>query len=391
MRRAQGESVTGMRRILIVVASLSLAAAGIQSASAEEPGAALRLRQGFWLCGLGHNSRQCGSLVVRAQDSSGKGSPWPPGGLLERCWTPQALAGTDQELKSARSHTRFDLAALKQEPLPPATPVPQELRGSIRGVELPPGAKLMALTFDLCETDGDVAGYDGRIVDLLRAQGVKATFFAGGKWMETHKERAEQLIADPNFEIGSHGLRHLDLAHASDQSLAEEIGLTEAAHARVRKSLLARQCAAGAKAAGPSPERMSLMRFPYGRCSAKSLAAVADAGLLAIQWDLVTGDPDPRQSAKAIANTILARAHPGAIIVAHANGRGYHTAEALALALPKLKEQGYAFVTVSELLKAGKPVIEANCYLTRPGDMPRLARSTRHRSHDNWTFLRRNR
>ena len=41
------------------------------------------------------------------------------------------------------------------------------------------------------------------------------------------------------------------------------------------------------------PERMSLMRFPYGRCSAKSLAAAADAGLIAIQWDVVSGDPDP--------------------------------------------------------------------------------------------------
>ena len=48
---------------------------------------------------------------------------------------------------------------------------------------------MIALTFDLCETDGSVAGYDGRIVDLLRAEGVKATFFAGGKWMETHPER----------------------------------------------------------------------------------------------------------------------------------------------------------------------------------------------------------
>jgi len=37
------------------------------------------------------------------------------------------------------------------------------------------------------------------------------------------------------------------------------------------------------------------------------------------------GDPDPRRSAKAIAQTILTKAHPGAIIVAHANGRGRNT------------------------------------------------------------------
>jgi peptidoglycan/xylan/chitin deacetylase (PgdA/CDA1 family) len=132
--------------------------------------------------------------------------------LLNQCWTPNALASTEQELKSSRPPFHLDLPALKQVPLPAVAPVPPELRGSIRGVELPPGEKLVALTFDLCETDSDVAGYDGRIVDLLRAQGVKATFFAGGKWMETHKERAEQLIADPNFEIGSHRLRHLDLS-----------------------------------------------------------------------------------------------------------------------------------------------------------------------------------
>ncbi len=294
--------------------------------------------------------------------------------LLNRCWTPEALAGSDGERQSLHNHARLDLAPLRQEPLPAATPVPPELRGSIRGVTLLPGEKLIALTFDLCETDGDVAGYDGRIVDLLRAQGVKATFFAGGKWMETHKERAEQLMADPNFEIGSHGLRHYDLSRVGDPNLNDEIVLTQAAYAQTRANLLAKQCAADVTAAKSVPERMSVMRFPYGRCSAKSLAAAADAGFIAIQWDVVTGDPDPGRSAKAIANTILTQVHPGAIIVMHANGRGWHTADALALAIPKLKEAGYSFATVSELLAAGKPVIAAKCYLNRPGDTPRLAR-----------------
>ncbi len=290
--------------------------------------------------------------------------------VLDRCWTPEALAGTDRERLSTRSHGKLDLTPLRQQPLPAAVPVPPELRGSIRGVTLPPGEKLIALTFDLCETDGDVAGYDGRIVDLLRAQGVKATFFAGGKWLETHRERAEQLMADPNFEIGSHGFRHYDLSQAGDQNLNDEIVLTEAAYARTRAGLFGKQCAAGFAQASAVPERMSVMRFPYGRCSPKSLAAVADAGLVAIQWDVVTGDPDPHRSAKAIASTIVTEAHPGAIIVAHANGRGWHTAEALALAIPKLKEEGYSFVTVSELLAAGKPVIASTCYLNRPGDTP---------------------
>jgi len=310
--------------------------------------------------------------------------------LLARCWTPEALAGSDTELKAKRSRSGFDLEVLKQEPLADAAPVAAELRGSIRSVTLPPDQKLIALTFDLCESNGDQAGYDGRIVDLLRAEGVKATFFAGGKWLETHPERAQQLIADPNFEIGAHGLRHRDLTHASDTSMAEEIRLTEAAYARARKALQARDCAASPDAAASVPqERITLMRFPYGRCNATSLAAVAEAGQLAIQWDVVTGDPDPHVSAKTMANTILTRAHPGAIVVAHANGRGRNTAAALALALPKLREQGYSFVTVSELLAAGTPVIAAKCYLNRPGDAPRVARAKRRKkTNDIWSIPR---
>jgi len=307
--------------------------------------------------------------------------------LLDRCFTPQALAGTASEIKPQHNHVKLDLAALRQEPIPAPSPVPEAMRGSIRGVELPPGVKLIALTFDLCETDGSVAGYDGRIVDLLRREDVKATFFAGGKWMETHPERMAQLLADSNFEIGSHGLRHLDMARLKGEALKDEIALTEATYSRARKSLTARQCASPTAGDRPVPERMSLLRFPYGTCDAGALAAVADQGLYAIQWDLVTGDPDPHRSAKAIAETILGKVHPGAIIVAHANGRGWHTAEALAIAIPKLKEEGYGFVTVSELLAAGKPVIADKCYLDKPGAGPRLARTHRQKSNDVFSFF----
>lgn len=309
--------------------------------------------------------------------------------LLDRCFTPQALAGTASEIKPQHNHAKLDLTALRQEPLPAALPVPESMRGSIRGVELPAGVKLIALTFDLCETEGSVAGYDGRIVDFLRAEGVKATFFAGGKWMETHPERTAQLMADPNFQIGSHGLRHLDMSRLNGEALKDEIALTEAAYSRARKALTTRQCATPASGDRPVPERMTLLRFPYGTCDAEALAAAADQGLYAIQWDLITGDPDPHRSAKAVAETILSKVHPGAIIVAHANGRGWHTADALAIAIPKLKEAGYGFVTVSELLAAGKPVIAATCYLNQPGAGrgPRLARTHRRKSHDVFTLF----
>ncbi|HEX2385645.1 MAG TPA: polysaccharide deacetylase, partial [Candidatus Binatia bacterium] len=79
--------------------------------------------------------------------------------LLERCWSLQALAGTASELKPSRNRAKLDLTALKDEAIAATPPVAPPLRGAIESVTLPPGDKLIALTFDLCETDGSAAGY----------------------------------------------------------------------------------------------------------------------------------------------------------------------------------------------------------------------------------------
>ena len=187
--------------------------------------------------------------------------------------------------------------------------------------------------------------------------------------METHPERAQQLIADPLFEIGSHGLRHLDLSHAKEQTLAEEITLTEAAYARARTALTARQCFAGASRNHKSGSRC--FAFLTAAATTRRWRRPPRPGSIAVQWDLVTGDPDPRVSAKTIANTILTRAIPAPSSWPMPMAAAATPLTALAIALPKLKEQGYSFVTVSELLKAGKPVIAARCYQNNPGDMTR--------------------
>jgi peptidoglycan/xylan/chitin deacetylase (PgdA/CDA1 family) len=248
-------------------------------------------------------------------------------------------------------------AAMRSDPVPPA------LRGSIRRVELPPGQKLIALSFDLCEAGGEIAGYDGDLVNYLRTQQVRATFFTGGKWFVTHPARAGQLIADPLFEIGNHTWTHWNLGVMSGQSMRQQVSFAQAAYEEARAALSARQCTAA-----HAPARMSLFRFPYGSCSAESLAHVNDSGLLAIQWDVDSGDPDPFITAAAVAKRVLADIRPGSIVLMHANGRGHRTHEALRTIIPALKAQGYLFVTVSDLLAAGRPVIVPTCYNRTPGD-----------------------
>lgn len=288
------------------------------------------------------------------------------------CFAPDALAAIDGERLVVKSEHDFDKPPKPDADLLPATPIDVARRGVIRRVELPKGEKLIALTFDLCEQRGEIAGYDGGVVDYLRSQGIKATFFAGGKWMRSHAARTEQLMTDPLFEIANHGENHRNLRLLDPASVQAEIAGPQIAYERARRRLATTQCAAQVPDALSSiPSRIALMRFPFGACNPAALQAAGDAGILAIQWDISAGDPDPHSTAPMIAQGILARAKPGSIIVAHGNGRGWNTAASLPLFIPKLKAMGYAFVTVSDLIARGKPVIADSCYDTHPGDTDR--------------------
>ncbi|NJM35257.1 MAG: polysaccharide deacetylase family protein [Rhodomicrobium sp.] len=291
-----------------------------------------------------------------------------------QCWPESALA-----FRPGEQIIRKHIAAAR-------VPPPREDKGSlaspaaipsgaVRRVKLPPGSKkLIALTFDLCEQPHEISGYQGGIVDFLRAQKVKATFFAGGKWLMTHPERAGQLMSDPLFEIGNHGWEHRNLRIVSGSMLAQEIEAPQRAYRILRAGLAERQCVRPGDtvpAHQRAPESIRLFRFPYGACDAKSLNAVASAGLTAIQWDVSAGDPWPRRTASPMIKGVLAQAQPGSIVIFHANGRGWHTEKALPQIVATLKARGYEFVTVSELLRAGEPVVESRCYDVRPGDTDR--------------------
>lgn len=292
--------------------------------------------------------------------------------LQAECFPPSELSAVPNERVAVRGVHTFNKLPATESALATFTPVPLALRGAIRRVDVANGEKLVAFTFDLCEQHGEIAGYDGGVFDYLRAENIRATVFAGGKWMRSHTKRTAQLMTDPLFEIANHSEAHRNLRLLDAANMQTEIRGPQQSYEAARKALAVTQCAASHPDAMRSvASRLSLFRFPYGACNAASLAAVNDAGLLAIQWDLSSGDPDPRLSAQAIADGILHRVKPGSIVVMHGNGRGWNTAAALPLVVPKLKALGYKFLTVSELLARGKPVITASCYDSKPGDTDR--------------------
>ncbi|MBO6549147.1 MAG: polysaccharide deacetylase family protein [Rhizobiales bacterium] len=309
--------------------------------------------------------------------------------LLNRCWSVEQLKGKIKEVRSKRSRHGVLPPQDQSEvsyPLNSNFINKTNPQGTVRWVKLPKGKKYIALTLDLCEAAYEISGYDGGVIDYLRAHKIKATLFLGGKWMDHHSERTQQLIADPLFEIGSHGWSHKNLRKTYGKVLAREISAVRGAYDRAITSLKKKACFAPSQTnffmtsdlsaqtshlsrkAAPLQKQLKLFRFPFGTCHKQALKEVYKQGQLPIQWNIVTGDPAFGQSARRIASIIKQRVKPGSIIIAHANGRGRNTAQALPLFIPDLLKKGYQFVTVSELLAAGEPQIAPTCYENRPGD-----------------------
>ena len=190
----------------------------------------------------------------------------------------------------------------------------------------------IALTFDLCQDPQYPAGYDAAVVDVLTRYGVPATFFMGGDWMRTHPEETKALASNPTFELGNHSWSHPNFETLSAEEMSQEIEMTEDMLFQL------------------TGRRSRLFRLPAGTYNDLSLQVIAEHGLYTIQWDSVSGDPDPAFDSATILAEVQRTARKGSIIIMHANGRGWHTAEALPSIIEYLQSKGLTLVTVSQLI-----------------------------------------
>lgn len=304
-----------------------------------------------------------GPALAQQSESAGLPEIDPP-------WSHEDLTGSASDKR--KTPTRPGLKNIPPSRLRPseiAPPLPPYMADSIRSVKLPENVKLIALTFDLCEAESKTSGYDAGIVNYLEFNKIKATFFAGGKWMRSHPEETMKLMADPLFEIGNHSWNHANFRKLDREKALNQVLWTQAQYELLWEELQKKRFSHATETrAKEIPGVPRLFRFPFGACNHDVLKLIQDLGLPSIQWDVVSGDPAKSRSAAAIARTVLTKARSGSIIVFHANGRGYGTAESLPLFVPKLKEAGFDFVTVSEMLASGTPVAVPECYEIRPGD-----------------------
>lgn len=198
------------------------------------------------------------------------------------------------------------------------------------------GDKVIALTFD----DGPWDSSTEAILDTLKENDAKATFYTIGDQISKHKDLVKRA-ADEGHEIGTHTWDH---AEGSGQGVSLILMSSDERKQEVEKGMKAIKDATGQDA--------SLMfRSPGGNFDesvAKDLSSLINAE---IGWNVDTGDWQ-KPGTDTIAQRIES-ASPGEIILMHdGGGDRSETVAALKQALPKLKEQGYRFVTVSELINS---------------------------------------
>ena len=291
--------------------------------------------------------------------------------LLHGLWSEALLAGTPADHLVTRPWSKDpDLTPpARLEPAHVLPPLPDTLRGVIRRVDPARGERLVALTFDLCERASNVSGYRNEIINHLRSHHIPATFFAGGKWMRSHPEKAMQLMADPLFEMGNHSWTHANMAIVDDAEVRRQVLWTQAQYELLREELARRAAAKGlGKEMAAVPESLRVFRLPYGRNGARTLDLLADMGLPSIQWDALgewnDGAGTPAQSVAHAMKSVK----PGSIILLHANAVPKNTQLVVPLLVEALAKQGYRFVTVSDLLLAGPVETVQDGYFEKPGD-----------------------
>lgn len=202
----------------------------------------------------------------------------------------------------------------------------------------PRNSRKIALTFDACPT-GRTDEYDDRVVDVLVREKVPATLFMSGRWVEKNPERAKLLAGQDQFEIAAHSYFHPHMMQKDDQRDLREFKNTQAIIRKVT---------------GKTPR---FFRPPYGEVDERVANLARSAGLVTIQYDIASGDPDPNLSAKAIVRGVLGGAKGGSIVVFHMNRNGAHTAEVLPELIEGLRQKGFILVTVGELLQEGNPPV----------------------------------
>lgn len=184
--------------------------------------------------------------------------------------------------------------------------------------------KKVAISFD-CAWGTD---YTDKLLAIMKTHDVRCTFFAVEFWTEKHPDYIKK-ISDLGHEIGTHSATHPYMSKLNKEGIEKELISSSSAIEKI------------------TGKKVELFRAPYGDYDDLLIDTAKSLGLFTIQWDVDSLDWKDL-SATEIKERVLKRAKNGSIVLFH--NQGLHTAEALTDIILTLKERGYEFVPIGELI-----------------------------------------
>jgi peptidoglycan-N-acetylglucosamine deacetylase len=207
-------------------------------------------------------------------------------------------------------------------------PIPSEFRAKIvKKIKSVGSEKVIALTFD----DGPWPHTTPTVLEILKKEDIKATFFWVGQYLKAHPEIAKQVIAE-GHAIGNHTWHHW-YRQMSKPTAAQEIEDTAELIYKIT----------GVK---------SLVFRPPGGLLNNGVADYAKAqNYVTVMWSVDSMDYRPYSATELVKN-VMRKVEPGAIVLMHdGGGNRPATVKALPEIIAQLKKQNYSFVTVPQLLE----------------------------------------
>ena len=185
--------------------------------------------------------------------------------------------------------------------------------------------KIIYLTFD----EGYEAGYTEKILDILKENDTKATFFITSHYLNTASELVERMIAE-GHTIGNHTVNHKSLPSINDDEIEKELmKLHQAVYEKFNYE-------------------MKFMRPPKGEFNERTLNKTSQLGYKTVMWSFAYFDWDEKKqpSVEESKKMIIKNFHCGEVMLLHPNSKT--NSEVLDSIIKEAKNQGYQFKLIDE-------------------------------------------
>jgi peptidoglycan/xylan/chitin deacetylase (PgdA/CDA1 family) len=196
-----------------------------------------------------------------------------------------------------------------------------------------PTGRQLALTFDACS-----GACDDTLLNTLQRYNAPAVLFICSRWIDANPGRVEQLAANPLFDIGNHGTRHVPLSVTGRSAYG--IAGTKSADEAVAEVWTNQNRITALTGTGPSWYRTGTAHYDD-----VGVQIVHELGLTPVGFS-VNADNGATSPAGKVGAAITG-VTPGAIVLAHMNHPASGTAAGVAAAIPALSAAGWQFVRLS--------------------------------------------